>query len=195
MSHCQASLDDAAGGAWSGLASSSLQPQGIYLTGNTFVGCSQRGATFPQMVLVFWFSLWVIWLTTVSCLSQTPVGKTGSSDLERTPWPSCQGYCEIVSEVEALENSYIFLSCGRKLELCAIRQQDITPHCLLGITVTDDFKMWAESQATTLTYGYSVSNRLNSNLFKWINFKLKFNCHCTAIKSHLAAANTGECCW
>jgi len=31
--------------------------------------------TFPQMVLVLWFSIWVIWLITTSFLSQTPPGK------------------------------------------------------------------------------------------------------------------------
>ena len=35
-----------------------------------------RGATFPQMVLVLWFSIWVIWLIPTSF--QTPPGKLGS---------------------------------------------------------------------------------------------------------------------
>lgn len=33
-----------------------------------------RPATFPQMVLVLWVSMWVIWLITISCLFQTPLG-------------------------------------------------------------------------------------------------------------------------
>lgn len=37
-----------------------------------------RRATFPQMVLVLWFSMWVIWLIATSFLSQTPPGKFGS---------------------------------------------------------------------------------------------------------------------
>lgn len=37
-----------------------------------------RGATLPQMVLVLWFSMWVIWLITTSFQSQTPPGKLGS---------------------------------------------------------------------------------------------------------------------
>lgn len=62
--------------------------------------------TFPQMVLVLWFSIWVIWLITTSFLSQTPPGKFGSLLI----WGGILGSVAkaaglrlLVSEVEIME--------------------------------------------------------------------------------------------
>lgn len=107
-----------------------------------------RGATFPQMVLVLWFNMWVIWLTATSFLSQTPLGKFESLLIWGGILQSVAKTASLrllVSVVEVIETCHSLLSCRGTGSIIIRNQTLLSEGCL-----TDSYETFPrECHATT----------------------------------------------